>query len=229
MKLNRLIAFFVILCAGFSLLRAQGYSARHDSVWVYNSWESIYYQYPDTLIINPDIEAYTPYNFTFDSHRRSVNEMLEKRTVAVAIGDTTWLVNSKYLRDHFKGDVKKMEDYVPLYFNSKLAFATCVGKPTYFGKLLGSLLGDPDLFDADPLVDTPYLFWINFEDRRVKRVNHEVLSELLSSYRNLQWRYEATVGYKNRDVIEYYFMEFVRTAERDPAYPELIDRLGTLK
>ena len=57
-------------------MAAEQYQARHDSVWVYNSWEAIMDQWPDTLIINPEITVWTPYDIEFEDVDKDVTKML---------------------------------------------------------------------------------------------------------------------------------------------------------
>lgn len=222
--------YFITLLCIMALamgMRAQEYRARHDSVWVYNSWEAIMDQWPDTIIINPEIAMWTPYDIEFETTDKDVTRMLKKQTVAVAIGDSVWLVNTQWLRDNkFKGDCKKMDDYAPLFFNAKVAFIQCVPTHTSLGMaLLGSLLGDPDTFSSDPWDAEPDYFWIDFETKRVDKIDHKKLSDLLDVYPDLLRRYEQMADYKERYMIHSFFIDFVKRAERDPGYPYLLDRL----
>ncbi len=203
---------------------AQEYHARHDSIWVYNSWESMMDQWPDTLIVNPEVNLYTPYDIDFDAFDDDANRMLETQTVALSLGDSLWLVNSRYLKKNFSGDIKKMDNYVPLLFNAKMAFIECVPSYTDFGTaLLGSFFG---MYVGDPFNDPPELYWINFENRKVEKVTHKNLPRIMEFYPDLQRRYEAMANRKDREVIKYFFYDFVRRAERDPSYPYLLDRLN---
>ena len=208
-------------------MTAQEYSARHDSVWVYNSWEAILDQWPDTLIVNPEISVWTPYDIEFETRSKATNEMLKHQTVAVAGGDTTWLVNTQWLKDQgYKGDIKKMEDYAPLFFNAKVAFIQCVPTRTSSGMaLLGALLGDPELFSEDPWENPADFFWIDFDNKRVDKIDHKKLSELLSVYPDLQRRFEQMRDYKKRYIIQSFFIDFIKRAERDPSYPYIYDLL----
>lgn len=221
--------FITLLClaAMAPVATAQEYHARHDSVWVYNSWESIMDQWPDTLLINPEIEAWTPYDIEFTTRSKATNQMLQEQTVAVAVGDTTWLVNTQWLRDQgYKGDVKKMDDYAPLFFNAKLSFIQCVPTHTSSGMaLLGALLGDPELFSENPWENPADFYWIDFENKRVDKIDHKKLSELLSVYPDLQRRFEQMHDYKKRYVIQSFFIDFIQRAGGDPSYPYLLDRL----
>ena len=208
-------------------MAAEQYQARHDSVWVYNSWEAIMDQWPDTLIINPEITVWTPYDIEFEDVDKDVTKMLKHQTVAVAIGDTTWLVNTQWLRDNkYKGDCKKLDDYAPLFFNSKVAFIQCVPNHTSLGMvLLGSLVGDSEAFSADPWESQPDFFWIDFEGKRVDKVDHKKLSELLNDYPDLRRRFEQMRDYKERYMVQSFFIDYVQRAERDPGYPYILERL----
>ncbi len=225
--MRRILLILLMLTAIAMGMNAQQYHARHDSVWVYNSWESILEQWPDTLVINPEITVWTPYDFEFEAIDNAVTHMFKKRTVAVAIGDTTWLVNTQWLRDNkFKGDCKKMDDYAPLFFNAKVAFIECVPTHTSLGMaLLGSLVGDSEAFTADPWNDPADYFWIDFEAKRVDKVDHKKLSELLDIYPDLRRRFEQMHDYKERYMVKSFFIDYVQRVARDPSYPYIIDRL----
>ena len=224
----RRILFSLLMLTSIAIgTSAQEYRARHDSVWVYNSWEAILEQWPDTLIINPEVTVWTPYNIEFEVIDKDVTRMLKKQTVAVAIGDTTWLVNTQWLRDNkYKGDCKKMDDYAPLYFNAKVAFIECVPTHTSIGTaLLGALVGDSEAFTADPWEEEADYFWIDFDAKRVDKIDHKKLSELLDDYPDLRRRFEQMHDYKERYMVKSFFIDYVRRTERDPGYPYLIDRL----
>lgn len=224
----RRIYISLVLCIAVAMSAlAQNYQARHDTVCVYNSWEAIMDQWPDTVVYNPAITVWTPYDIEFETIDKAANQMLKKQTVAVAVGDTTWLINTQWLRDNFKGDCKKMDDYAPLFFNAKVAFVQCVPTHTNLGMaLLGSLLGDPDTFMGDPYNDPSDFYWIDFETKRVDKITHKNLSQLLAVYPDLQRRYEQMHDYKERYMVHSFFIDFVRRVERDPAYPYLLDRLA---
>ncbi len=53
MKTRRIYLTLLAMTTLAMCMTAQEYSARHDSVWVYNSWEAILDQWPDTLVVNP--------------------------------------------------------------------------------------------------------------------------------------------------------------------------------
>ena len=83
MKTRRIYLTLLAMTTLAMCMTAQEYSARHDSVWVYNSWEAILDQWPDTLVVNPEISVWTPYDIEFEIRRRNANEMLQHQTVAV--------------------------------------------------------------------------------------------------------------------------------------------------
>ena len=42
--------------------------------------------------------------------------------MALSQGDSIWLINSKYLKKNFKGDVKGLDGFIPVFFNDRVAF-----------------------------------------------------------------------------------------------------------
>ena len=120
MKQIILIVTFIIMCATSMKSQEHKYQVRHDSLMVYQSWEAMFDGVADTIVINPAITAYSPYQVEFDGIKKPVNKMLKDETVAVALGDTLWYINSQWLKKNFKGDSKHMNYYVPLYFSGKI-------------------------------------------------------------------------------------------------------------
>lgn len=202
---------------------AQNYHLRHDTVYVYESWEAIFDQTPDAMLLNPDIEAFTPYDIDFTISDREQNRILHEETVALTVGDSIWLINTNWLRENFKGDCKKMIDWVPLYFSAKVAFIEWTDYKSSVGmSILGSLLGDPELFYDDPESTVGDLYMLDFDEGRVYKVDHKRLSKLLEPYHDLKVRYEGMKDYKKPYMIRTFFLEYINRLNDDPTVPFLI-------
>ena len=223
MKRKLTILFLLFIAAAVPTI-AQDYHLRHDTVYVYQSWEAIFDQYPDTMLVNPSIEAYNQFDIHISTSDQQVNEMLEDDAVAVAIGDTLWLVSASWMQRNFKGDCNKMNAWVPLYFNEKIAFVQWQQYRSEVGmQLLGALLGDPELFDKDPEEMNGELYLIDFDLQRVYKLNHKVLSRLLDPYPDLLRRYVSMKDYKKQYMVESYFLEYIDRITADPTVPRIID------
>ena len=69
-KIIRAIALLTLVAFCAASVNAQFYTNRkhdngNDTLWVYNSWESVFFDGPDTLAVNPNIEINSPFNFRF--------------------------------------------------------------------------------------------------------------------------------------------------------------------
>lgn len=202
----------------------QAVPLQQDTVYLYNTWASVFDMTPNAMLLMPHIEIYTPYDIEISSDDDDIDRQLRKSTLAATIGDSIWLINSQYLRKNFKGDSKRFEDYVPLFFNDKVAFVQYLGHST--GKqLLGGLLGDSELFDNDPFTDEPEYYHINFATMRVERVTSKYLSSLLTDYRDLLTRYESMKDYKERYMINDFFLQWVERMTIDPVHPFILDQI----
>lgn len=216
MKIYRHILLLICLVAG--LLAKAAPETPNDTVYFYDSWESMMYMEPSASVVNPYIEAYTPYEIHIETGDERVNQMIKEKHIAATLGDSIWLINSEYLKREFKGDTHKLKGHMPVFFNEKLAFVMYVG----FGdnvSLSTILFGDSEDSDYSSVVD---YYYIDFANHKVRKVTHEVLSELLEDFHDLQVRYEGMKDYKKRHIIRYFFNEFVERATLDPMRPDIL-------
>ena len=231
---------FILLSVLTVALQAQAYvyytdeeteRESQDTVMVYNSWRAIFEGVADTVLINPDFVIRSPYDYEFQSNvkgDKATKKMLKERTVALAIGDSVWLLNTDYLKQHFKGDVKQLKRYVPMYFSGKIVFVQHRVTSLNFGQqvlagLAGGLIG-LDLFDSTDDYSIPAPFFIlDFGGRMVYKVDHNLLLELLDDYRDLRRRYEQMRDWRETYMINQFFLDYVQRIDDDPLYPWLED------
>ena len=186
----------------------------HDTIYFYNTWEQMFNEEPVIALVDPWIETITPYDVVITTDDSRISE----RVVAATLGDSIWLINTHYLRQNFGGDAKKLSDFVPLYFNEKVAFVVSDAAMSVKDILFGS--------SEDYYPEGDY-FYIDFQNRKVLKVTPTVLSALLEEYHDLQMRYEGMKDYKKRHIIEDYFFKYVDRATQDfmrPTILELVDR-----
>lgn len=186
----------------------------HDTIYFYNTWEQMFNEEPVIALVDPWIETITPYDVVITADDSRISE----RVVAATLGDSIWLINTHYLRQNFGGDAKKLSDFVPLYFNEKVAFVVSDAAMSVKDILFGP--------SEDYYPEGDY-FYIDFQNRKVLKVTPTVLSALLEDYHDLQMRYEGMKDYKKRHIIEDYFFKYVDRATQDfmrPTILELVDR-----
>ena len=186
----------------------------HDTIYFYNTWEQMFNEEPVIALVDPWIETITPYDVVITTDDSRISE----RVVAATLGDSIWLINTHYLRQNFGGDAKKLSDFVPLYFNEKVAFVVSDAAMSVKDILFGP--------SEDYYPEGDY-FYIDFQNRKVLKVTPTVLSALLEDYHDLQMRYEGMKDYKKRHIIEDYFFKYVDRATQDfmrPTILELVDR-----
>ena len=186
----------------------------HDTIYFYNTWEQMFNEEPVIALVDPWIETITPYDVVITADDSRISE----RVVAATLGDSIWLINTHYLRQNFGGDAKKLSDFVPLYFNEKVAFVVSDAAMSVKDILFGP--------SEDYYPEGDY-FYIDFQNRKVLKVTPTVLSALLEEYHDLQMRYEGMKDYKKRHIIEDYFFKYVDRATQDfmrPTILELVDQ-----
>ena len=221
----------VAVVALFAAARMEASTGGNDTLMVYNSWEAIFDLIPDTIVANPEIKVRSEYDFEFKATSRdakAVNKMLKNEAVAVCLGDTLWLINSDWLKRNFKGDCKHFSRYVPLYYTGKIAFVQFQrNNPTVGGFLLNLLVDG--VLGADSGIgmgdgyngETPKLYWIDFDNLRVREVNKNLLLELLEPYPDLLQRYTFRLYQDETYLINEFFLDYVNRLNRDPEVPYL--------
>lgn len=192
-----------------------------DTVMIYSTWENLLDGYPDAVATNPLIEMYTPFDVYISSRDATMRKMFDE-AAAVAIGDSIFLAGTGWLCERFSGDCHKMQDFVPLFFSSKIAFLQWTDGPT--PSLLNALFGgEEEEYSYEDFMATADYYLIDFAQSRVERIDHKVLSRLLAPYRDLLMRYQGMKDYKKRPVISFFFNEYLRRIGNDPEIPHLID------
>ena len=230
-QMRATVMSLVAVVALFAAARMEASTGGNDTLMVYNSWEAIFDLIPDTIVANPEIKVRSEYDFEFKATSRdakAVNKMLKNEAVAVCLGDTLWLINSDWLKRNFKGDCKHFSRYVPLYYTGKIAFVQFQrNNPTVGGFLLNLLLDG--VLGADSGIgmgdgyngETPKLYWIDFDNLRVREVNKNLLLELLEPYPDLLQRYTFRQYQDETYLINEFFLDYVNRLNRDPEVPYL--------
>ena len=193
--------------------------AEHDTVYFYDTWEQMFDLQPVAMVVDPYIEAFTPYEVYIITGDENINEMLLDDHLAISLGDSTMLISSKYLKNNFKGSVRDLRGFIPVFFNEKVAYIT-------YNANMGVkeiLFGNNWSFEDGEAVYKSENYYIDFLNRRVERVTSTYLSSLLEDYHDLQMRYEGMKDYKKKYIIDDYFLKFIDRASEDFMRPYILD------
>ncbi len=227
---------YIVLLAAWTLITSVSaqnnvppstYALTSDSVYLYTTWEHVFDEAPDTMIVNPTItiESYTEFDFEPEGHdKKAVKKFMEQQVAAVAVGDTLWYASTKWLRRNFKDVARYISGYVPLYFNSKIVFISCIKPvrsygPSLFDIFFGNAYEEESGFGDEPAA----YFWLDFEGKRLREVDSDELSRLMEhyGYRDLQMRYEAMRDYRETYMVNDFFVQLVTRLASDPTVPFL--------
>ena len=216
----RHIALIILTMAS---LHAVAVEVPHDTVYFYNTWEQMFCQEPVGMLVDPFIEAHSPFQMYFLIDDEKMNYVIESKYMFAALGDSIIFINSKYLKECFTGDVNLLAGYIPLEFNEKMAYFRFGGHPYGDGsdgvEYLRSRWGNERTLNQ---ISWNY-YNIDFERHKILKVNHNVLSALLKDYHDLLMRYEGMKEYKKREVIEDYFLRYIDRATSDVMHPYILD------
>lgn len=234
--IHKTLIVMMVMLLGSASTSAQYYSSRkhdqgRDTVKVYNSWHSIFYSSPDTMAINPNIEVYSPFKIKFkptEKDNKRLKKMIEKESIALSIGDSVWMINSRYIKEKFKGGYNDIfEDYVPLYFNDKIAFVQFIITEisylpyeidNFYGLYAG--VGRDGIFYAGDYgyVAVPH-FVIDFDRNEVFLVDRDYLLYLLERYPDMKRRFEMMQDQNEFYMINEFFWDYVERLGEDPYAP----------
>jgi len=237
---TRLLTIIFLATVFCNVATAQFYSSRDndegtDTLWVYNSWNSLFVNGPDTMAVNPNIEYYSPFNIKFkvtEKNNKILKKMVEKTSIVTSIGDSVWMINSRYLRDSLSGAYNKVfENYVPLYFNEKIAFVQFIYTEisylpyeidTFEGLWAG--VGRNGIFDAGDygFVAVPH-FIIDFNSKSLNLVDRNYLLYLLERYPDMKRRYEMMQDQSEYYMINQFFWDYVDRVSSDPTVPGIFE------
>jgi len=225
MKLNirYIIAMAALLMVSMQL-RAE--TMPHDTVFFYKTWQQILDKDPEAVIIDPWIEVYTPFELYIETTDEKLNKSMREDYVAATLGDSTWLISSDYVKQNFKGDVKKLSGFMPLMFNDKVAYFLFFNVNAWNMSVVDILFGET-ASEGSSSEYAPDIFYMDFKNHKVKKLTPEVLSGLLEDYHDLQMRYEGMKDYKKRPIIEDYFYKYIDRATDDIMRPYILDLVET--
>lgn len=219
--------FVIAIVAIMAALAATAESGA-DSLFVYRSWQSIFNQRADTIVVNPDFEVRSPFDLDFVPAEKPVRNMLKQSAVAVAVGDSTWYISSYWIKRNFKGDCSHFSRFVPLYFSAKIAFVQFLRNgPTFGGVLLNVLVdgftgmdtgvGMGDMYNGKP---APF-YHLDFATMTVHKVDSDYLLGLLDAYPDLKRRYVMMKDYTETSMTNEFFLEYVNRLGMDESVPYL--------
>ena len=208
---------FILVVVAMSSLFAHA-DTPSDSLYIffYDNWDRMLDDQPVAMIVNPDLVVNSPYEVYFDTGDEQLDDKINEEFIAFSLYDSTWYVNSRYIKKIFDGDLKHIRGFVPLYFNEKTAFVKSPGPMTVKDVLLGTGVDGVTVRSID-------YYYMDFKNRRLERVTSDYLSHLLEDYHDLQMRYEGTKDYKKDYVIEDYFFKYIDRYTEDLMTPRIVD------
>ena len=213
MKTNLKYLLSIITVALSALCGHATGSLPEDTVYFYGTWNQMLDMEPMTTLLNPYVEIYTPFELFIGSNDERVNQTIrENGFVAVSLGDSIWFANSDYLQYEFTGDVSSFTNFVPVFFNERVAYLVYPSQLS----VKEMLMGESESENID-------YYYIDFKYKNVKKVTHNYLSKLLEDYHDLKVRYEGMKDYKKRNIIEYFFIEYVNRATQDYMRPSITE------
>ena len=205
---SRHIALILLATAS---LTAVAQDEPHDTVYFYTTWTQIFDMAPETMVVDPAIDVYSPFELYVETGDKKANKRIKNEYIAASLGDSTWLVNSNYLKENFKGDSKDLYGYVPLFFSEKVAYA--VAEECWYA----------ERGNVSYNVLSTHNYYIDFAQHMVTRIDAKALSALLADYSDLRMRFEGFMDNNKSAILNDFFYRYVDRANEDVLRPYILD------
>ncbi len=181
-------------------------STANGKVLFFDTWHQVFELKSVGYVFESSVIMESPFELYFLKEEGDFDEKYIEDHMAALWNDSTWLINSKYLKNNFSGDGGMMRGFVPLYFNERVAYAVYM-----------------------PFEDSYYdleFYYIDFQNSKVKKVCRKYLLDLLTDYPDLKMRYEGMKCNKKHQIIEEYFLEYIERASVDLMRPCIVDLIN---
>lgn len=194
-----------------------------DTIYLYNSWQAILSQKPFKAYSGPIVWGNNALEYEVIVYDDDVISTIYLQSIAMTLGDSTWLVNANYLLQNFKCDYTGFKGFIPLYFTNKIAFVQYWDDyPSDFGvRVVPGPDGSPKYETVDQHYGDPVFYILDFDKSEVRKIDHDELAQLLAPYPDLQRRYLGMKHAKRQDVIQFFLMKLVDARTNDPEAKEI--------
>jgi len=206
----------LILALAICPMRSAALSLSNDTLFVFETWQQMLDNTPAMMMVNPVMDVVNPHEVYIVTGSDAMDKMFINTNFALLLGDD-WLISSTYLKKHFKGDVKHLKGFVPVFFNDKAAYVTQLGNIKLKDYLIGSDV------DFEYTSNSVTYYNIDFEKRLVQKVTPSSLPELLRPYHDLLMRYEGLRDRKKQHVIKEFYFEYIDRVTQDDSRPAIIE------
>ena len=222
----RIFVLLILVCGCRFFCRAQeaADSVELDTVYVYQSWESILSHQPDAAYSGPIVYHNNELELRVFAPDTETDSIINVKSVAVCIGDSLWMLNTAYLYQNFDMKFDWFTHDIPLYFTPQIAFVK------YWNQYPSEYYIRPmpnATYDRIYLYDCKASFFIlDFINKSLVELNHKVLSSLLLRYPDLRCRYLGMKHYKDPEVVDFFFMEYIDRLKTDEQVLSILEQLN---
>lgn len=219
-----LLAFFVASANAQQASEPADTATAVDTIYIYNSWKSIVSHDPAAAYSGPIVYYNNELETEIFTSEPSSQQVVNDHAIAICVGDTLWLANTGYLGKAFAGKCEWMLNYIPLYFTEKIAFVKFWNdypSEYYMRQMPGKQVEPVFTYDCQAS-----FYILDFMGKRLVELNHKVLTSLLQRYPDLQCRYLAMKKYKEREVVDFFFMQYIERLKTDDDALTIVEQLN---
>ncbi len=199
----------------------------------YDSWKTFNNNTGDTIdnivVYRQDNAVY--YELNCKREDKNLSKRI-KNDIIVVKKDSLVLINSSYLKRRLvntSGGISLGRGYIPFYYSDKIIYIVYYQKYSdamvnkmnsgyILGGLIGGVIGGKIGYDYDSGFKGMMFCILDFSNHKVIKVTADELKKLLVPYPGIKKAFINTPRYKRQDVINHYFMEYVKVLHNDSAY-----------
>ena len=195
-----------------------------DTVYIYTNWKSIVNHDPVAAYSGPIVYFHNELETEIFTSDPESQQVVDNQAIAVCVGDTLWLANTNYLNQAFNNKCEWFLNYMPLYFTEKIAFVKFWNSypSEYYMRLMPNKKVET-LFTYDCQSS---FYILDFIGKRLVELNYKVLTSLLERYPDLQCRYLGMKKYKTKDVVDFFFMQYIERLKTDDDALTILEQLN---
>ncbi len=197
-------------------------AATIDTIYLYQNWQQIFDHKPALAFSGPIVFPNNGFEYEIYTMNDTAQSIVDNAAMAINVGDSLWLFNSRYLLKHFESDYGGFANYIPLYFSSKVAF--CLYWDDYASQYYLRPMTTSTKTVLEPVMlhyGSVKYYMLDFKEKKVYEINQKRLTKLLEPYPELQRRYLSRKHRNDADVLAFYFQKYVEAIDNDPNVPEL--------
>ncbi len=202
-------------------------SDRLDTITIYRNWDDILAQQPAFSMTGHILYQNNELEYKIYTRNAQAQAIIDTQALAIEVGDSLWLINANYLVNNFETTYTGFTNFVPIFFNEKTAFVHYWEDypDTYLSRSTQDENGEKIVYAVQLHYGESRFYIIDFVQSTIKKLNHNLLEQLLVPYHDLYSRYTGMKKNKKTEVIDFFFQKYLERLAQDVTVPPITEQI----